>query len=202
MSAAGRSLRARIRQVNSEQADDLRIVQTASDDLKHRSFSTHIHVSALWNISVAHLIGLDVGRPDHPDVNADGKADIVDFGADGVYMALATGGGHFASADIPTLGLCCQCRRLEQRQRLPAPAGRHQWEWIGRHHRLRVERRSDRSVLDVNGHTPIEVLEVLVRQITDDREVNGVSANRWTYSLKPIDASDSAMPFMALPVDG
>src|SRR5262245_47858212 len=97
MSAAGRSLRARIRQVNSEQADDLRIVQTASDDLKHRSFSTHIHVSALWNISVAHLIALDVGRPDHLDVNADGKADIVGFGADGVYVSLATTGGHFAS---------------------------------------------------------------------------------------------------------
>ena len=31
------------------------------------------------------------------DVNADGKADIVGFGADGVYMALVTGGGHFAS---------------------------------------------------------------------------------------------------------
>jgi len=60
MSAAGRSLRARIRQVNSEQADDLRIVQTASDDLKHRSFSTQLR-----NISVARLIGLDVGRPDH-----------------------------------------------------------------------------------------------------------------------------------------
>jgi hypothetical protein len=29
-----------------------------------------------------------------------------------------------------------------------------------------------------------------------------LSANRWAYSLKPIDASHSAMPFMALPVDG
>jgi hypothetical protein len=90
-------LRARIRQVNSEQADDLRIVQTASDDLKHRSSQPTSTHRQLWNISVAHLIGLDVGRPDHPDVNADGKADIVGFGADGVYMALATGGGHFAS---------------------------------------------------------------------------------------------------------
>jgi streptogramin lyase len=31
------------------------------------------------------------------DVNADGMADIVGFGADGVYVALATGGGQFAS---------------------------------------------------------------------------------------------------------
>jgi microcystin-dependent protein len=31
------------------------------------------------------------------DVNGDGKADIVGFGADGVYTSLATGGGHFAS---------------------------------------------------------------------------------------------------------
>jgi hypothetical protein len=31
------------------------------------------------------------------DVNGDGRADIVGFGADGVYVALATGGGHFAS---------------------------------------------------------------------------------------------------------
>jgi enterochelin esterase-like enzyme len=31
------------------------------------------------------------------DVNGDGKADIVGFGADGVYVSLATGGGHFAS---------------------------------------------------------------------------------------------------------
>src|SRR5262245_56325076 len=65
MSAAGRSLRARIRQVNSEQADDLRIVQTASDDLKHRSSQPTSTYRQLWNISVAHLIGLDVGRPDH-----------------------------------------------------------------------------------------------------------------------------------------
>jgi uncharacterized repeat protein (TIGR01451 family) len=31
------------------------------------------------------------------DVNGDGKTDIVGFGADGVYVSLATGGGHFAS---------------------------------------------------------------------------------------------------------
>jgi hypothetical protein len=31
------------------------------------------------------------------DVNGDGMADIVGFGADGVYVSLATGGGHFAS---------------------------------------------------------------------------------------------------------
>jgi Ca2+-binding RTX toxin-like protein len=36
------------------------------------------------------------------DVNGDGKADIVGFGADGVFVSLATGGGHFAS---PTLQL-------------------------------------------------------------------------------------------------
>jgi hypothetical protein len=29
-----------------------------------------------------------------------------------------------------------------------------------------------------------------------------LSANRCAYSLKPIDASHSAMPVMALPVDG
>ncbi len=54
-------------------------------------------------------------------------------------------------ADIPTPGLWCQCRRLEQRQHLPAPACRHHREWIGRHHRLCCERRMDCSVLDVNG---------------------------------------------------
>jgi VCBS repeat protein len=31
------------------------------------------------------------------DVNGDGKADIVGFGADGIFVSLATGGGHFAS---------------------------------------------------------------------------------------------------------
>jgi hypothetical protein len=31
------------------------------------------------------------------DVNGDGKADIVGFGADGTLVSLATGGGHFAS---------------------------------------------------------------------------------------------------------
>ena len=31
------------------------------------------------------------------DVNDDGMADIVGFGADGVFVSLATGGGHFAS---------------------------------------------------------------------------------------------------------
>jgi uncharacterized repeat protein (TIGR01451 family) len=31
------------------------------------------------------------------DVNADGMADIVGFGTDGVFVSLATGGGHFAS---------------------------------------------------------------------------------------------------------
>ena len=30
------------------------------------------------------------------DVNGDGKADIVGFGAGGVNVSLATGGGHFA----------------------------------------------------------------------------------------------------------
>jgi len=44
-----------------------------------------------------------------------------------------------------------------------------------------------------------EVLEILLCQIADDREVNGVVDE---YSLRPIDASHSAMPFMALPVDG
>jgi hypothetical protein len=29
-----------------------------------------------------------------------------------------------------------------------------------------------------------------------------LSSNRWAYSLKPIDASHSAMPFIARPVDG
>ena len=43
-----------------------------------------------------------------------------------------------------------------------------------------------------------EVLEVLLRQIADDREVNGVLGERfWAYSLRPIDASHSAMPLMA-----
>jgi hypothetical protein len=36
------------------------------------------------------------------DVNADGKADIVGFGQAGVYVSLATGGGHFA---MPTFEL-------------------------------------------------------------------------------------------------
>jgi VCBS repeat protein len=31
------------------------------------------------------------------DVNGDGRADIVGFGADGVYVTLNTGGGHFAA---------------------------------------------------------------------------------------------------------
>jgi hypothetical protein len=36
------------------------------------------------------------------DVDGDGKADIVGFGADGVYVSLAAGGGHFA---MPTFEL-------------------------------------------------------------------------------------------------
>ena len=36
------------------------------------------------------------------DVNGDGMADIVGFGADGAQVSLATGGGHFAS---PVLGI-------------------------------------------------------------------------------------------------
>jgi hypothetical protein len=36
------------------------------------------------------------------DVNGDGRADIVGFGADGVYVSLNTGGGHFA---MPTFEL-------------------------------------------------------------------------------------------------
>ena len=36
------------------------------------------------------------------DINGDGKADIVGFGADGVYVSLATTGGHFA---MPTFEL-------------------------------------------------------------------------------------------------
>jgi hypothetical protein len=40
------------------------------------------------------------------DVNADGLADIVGFGADGVYVSLATTGGHFASPpfQLPAFG--------------------------------------------------------------------------------------------------
>ena len=40
------------------------------------------------------------------DVNADGMADIVGFGADGVSVSLATGGGHFASPtfQLPAFG--------------------------------------------------------------------------------------------------
>jgi hypothetical protein len=40
------------------------------------------------------------------DVNADGMADIVGFGADGVFVSLATGGGHFASPtfQLPAFG--------------------------------------------------------------------------------------------------
>jgi len=39
------------------------------------------------------------------DVNGDGMADIVGFGADGIFMSLATGGGHFAAPtfQLPTL---------------------------------------------------------------------------------------------------
>src|SRR5262249_53564945 len=48
------------------------------------------------------------GSSHHPyprevaDVNGDGRADIVGFGADGVYVSLNTGGGHFA---MPTFEL-------------------------------------------------------------------------------------------------
>jgi hypothetical protein len=40
------------------------------------------------------------------DVNADGMADIVGFGADGVFVSLAAGGGHFASPtfQLPAFG--------------------------------------------------------------------------------------------------
>ncbi len=34
------------------------------------------------------------------DVNGDGKADIVGFGAAGTYVALATGGGHFGGTTL------------------------------------------------------------------------------------------------------
>ena len=40
------------------------------------------------------------------DVNGDGMADIVGFGADGVYVSLATGDGHFApsTVELPLFG--------------------------------------------------------------------------------------------------
>ena len=37
------------------------------------------------------------------DVNGDGMADIVGFGHGGVYVSLATGGGHFAPAYATSL---------------------------------------------------------------------------------------------------
>src|SRR5262249_56980059 len=37
------------------------------------------------------------------DVNGDGMADIVGFGADGASVSLATGGGHFASPTFQLL---------------------------------------------------------------------------------------------------
>ena len=39
------------------------------------------------------------------DVNGDGLADIVGFGSAGVYVALATGGGHFAAPVLELAGL-------------------------------------------------------------------------------------------------
>jgi hypothetical protein len=39
------------------------------------------------------------------DVNGDGMADIVGFGEDGVYVALATGGGNFGAASFRLAGL-------------------------------------------------------------------------------------------------
>ena len=48
------------------------------------------------------------------DVNGDGMADIVAFGAAGVYVSLATGDGHFAPS-IFELAQFGQKPRLEQR---------------------------------------------------------------------------------------
>src|SRR5262245_17141258 len=117
MSAAGRSLRARIRQVNSEQADDLRMVQTASDDLKHRSFSTACMKRKPTSSASVLTVSICPSRPEagtlhrrhsnsrpfaanaggwnsdnaYPrqlaDISGNGSADIVGFAATGVWTA-------------------------------------------------------------------------------------------------------------------
>src|SRR5262245_54760316 len=61
------------------------------------------------------------------DVNGDGMADIVGFGADGVYESLATGAGHFA---MPTFEL--------------AAFGTNAGGWASQH-------LSPRELADVNG---------------------------------------------------
>ena len=75
------------------------------------------------------------------DVNGDSMADIVGFGAAGVYVSLASGGGHFAAPTFQLAGLRCQRRRLEQRRNLPARACRLQRRLHGRHRRLQRCRR-------------------------------------------------------------
>ncbi len=46
-----------------------------------------------WTSNVSHLRTL-------ADVNGDGRADIVGFGNAGVFVSLATGGGHFAASSL------------------------------------------------------------------------------------------------------
>jgi hypothetical protein len=52
---------------------------------------------AAFGVNAGDWTSADLFPRELADVNADGRADIVGFGADGVFVALATGGGHFAS---------------------------------------------------------------------------------------------------------
>src|SRR5262249_27236830 len=57
-----------------------------------------------------------------------------------------------------------------------------------------------RSLRRCPSRTPSSLRSCSVRSRMTERSM-ALSANRWAYSLRPIDASHSAMPFMSLPVD-
>ena len=54
------------------------------------------------------------------DVNADGMADMVGFGLNGIYVSLATGGGHFAVAGSDRFRYGHIDRLVERRRVSPA----------------------------------------------------------------------------------
>ena len=105
------------------------------------------HVPARRSLVIADF-GFEAGgwRVDkHPrflaDITGDGRADIVGFGNDGVYVALSNGDGTFSFTPIPVdQRLRLRRRRLARRQASALPR-RHHRRRSRRHRRIRQRRR-------------------------------------------------------------
>jgi hypothetical protein len=75
------------------------------------------------------------------DVDGDGKADIVGFGADGVYVSLATAGGHFAMPTFELAAFGTNAGGWSSDDLYPRTLADVNADWHGGHCRLRLRRR-------------------------------------------------------------